>query len=152
MPYKNFYYTNENLLFTVFYGTVSSTDMRSYAMEMFKQKVVREGFSRITDGTLVKEIIHLPNANVVSTVSLKAMEGVVRSNDGVIVSCSDHVDALAEKFVSENKRHGDTIHIRRTLDEALDFYGISNLKDKLQSHIDLYRVYFPVRENVSDEI
>ncbi len=45
------------------------------------------------------------------------------------------VVAVIEEFVEQGRIHGETILMRNTLEEALDFYNIKHLKDLLQNEI-----------------
>lgn len=143
MPFKNHYYPNKNVLFTVFYGVLNSDDMRSYAVEMYNQKKLSEGFSRITDGTLVKDVSELPVSNVSSTVSMKARSEAIQSNGGVIISTSEELDRLAVLFQNQAQLNGDIILIKRTLDEAVDHYQLEeHMHNKFKTIISNLTRYF----------
>lgn len=142
MPFKNIFYPEENALLTIFYGTISPLDMRDYAISMVSQTVLTEGFSRITDGTMIKEIGVFPEGNLNTVVQYKARDGVIRSNGGIIVSNSLQLDEFAQKIISEGKKRGDSIEIRTTLSDALTHYGLAHLHSKMSTELNIIREYF----------
>ncbi len=71
MPFKNIYFTNENLLLNVFYGHVTAGDVRSHVMEMIRQKTLSEGFTKITHCLLIRSNESVTKANISSTQAIK---------------------------------------------------------------------------------
>lgn len=144
MPYKNIYFKKENFLLNIFYGVLSSNDLRYHTLEMYKQRTLTDSFSKITDATLLSGVENVTSANISSTISLKLSEEAIKSDGSIIVSNTPEINELAKLVQSEGNRIGDNIQIASSLSEALEHYGLLDLEDKATSHIEKLREYFPM--------
>lgn len=143
MPYRNIYFKKENCLLNIFYGVLSSHDLRSHTLEMYKQRTLTDSFSKITDATLVTGFDNITTSNIMGTISVKLSDDAVKSNGSVIVTNRPEVNAVAELVRDHGNRIGDSIRITSTLHDALAFYGLLSLKERAASQIDKLREYFP---------
>lgn len=142
MPYKNIYFKKENFLLNIFYGVLSSNDLRYHTLEMYKQRTLKDSFSKITDATLLTGVDNVTSANISSTISLKLAEETVKSNGSVIVTDRPEITKLAELVQSEGNKIGDNIRLASSLQEALEYYDLLELRERATSHIDKLRAYF----------
>jgi hypothetical protein len=143
LAFKNFYYPDQNLLFTIFFGVTTPVDFRQYAIEMVNQKKLSHGFSRVSDLTLARNLQKIPASNVKSVSEYKANSDVIQSNGGIIVSNSSHTDTLADKFIEESKIVGNIIETRRTIFQALEFYDLHHMSETLEKEFKTMSDYFP---------
>ncbi len=137
MPLKNIFFPNENFLFNIFYGAINDYDIRDHTMELLTQTVLTKNYAKITVGINIRGVDISPS-NISSTVSFKSTPHIIRSRGGIIISPSQQIDVIAQKFIDASKKHGEHIEIRRTLTEALHYFELDMLFDQCNTIIEKY--------------
>lgn len=143
MPYKNIYFRQENFLLNIFYGILSSNDLRYHTLEMYKQKNLTDSFCKITDATLITGFDNITISNITGTISVKLSDEAVKSNGSIIVSNRPEVNAMAELVQTHGNRIGDNIRITATIQEALAYYDLLHLEERVRFQIAKLQEYFP---------
>ncbi len=137
MPYKNYYFPDDNLILNIFYGTVGNHDVRNHAMELVKQDKLKEGYIKITDTSCIKGV-NITRSIVYSGISTRTTPNVIKNGKSIIVNDSKEFGDIAEMFSNELIRQGDCATITKSINEALEIIEKTHLLDIFSPYIDKY--------------
>ncbi len=150
MPFKNFYFKDENFLLTVFYGVITNIDMRNHAIEMLNQDILTTGFSKIVNGKFIKAV-DINTSNIRATVDIMSKGEAVKYKKCFMIAKSPKVKIIADRYADEWAKHDEEVVVISDIKDALKDFSKEHLLDDLTQLIEKYEG-FGEGELVDDDI
>jgi len=135
MSIERIYFEAENVVLTLIYGKLTSSELSAHVTEMNDEYNTIEGIRELADCRYLTDVSELTGSTLINSAAMEKGSSRTIGGKGAIVVASDLIYGLASMYAAVARDIRDDSRVYRNMGEAVEWLKLDPIRTEIESLI-----------------